>query len=468
MNLTLSQFFTHLLSTKNFYAMVANRLKRVEVPGLGTMAVGIKQGRLVLFYDPEFVNNVSLALGVFAVEHEFQHAIWDHIPRYLELLAQLPEEGPHRDKAKAVYQIAMDCAVNTLLRNDKYLPVAQAEMRERSARKLQEMKNAGIVDADEKLDEHAGLVTPAAYGLDEDRSYDFYQHELMQREEDYSKSQALRLGDIHVLWVDSEEGSDGTGEASGDGDSSVRTHEELQGLAQQIRSQIKQVLRDTVKEVQQGRGTIPSECEEWLTQYLAPPITPWWELLVTRVQATKRMRRDRGVSRPNRMLLALAEEDPSIVPALGLIKDPCYRVFFVVDTSGSMNTESLKIAASELTHLLRADDDMEVRYIQGDADVHYDELFHTGDIIPCNVIGRGGTDFDAYFEYMKRYVRDDDTCPDLVIVYTDGYAPELAVSNRLPLDIPVIWLLTPRGAPPQNYGEVITCDPSHNHLHEED
>jgi predicted metal-dependent peptidase len=167
-------------------------------------------------------------------------------------------------------------------------------------------------------------------------------------------------------------------------------------------------------------------------------------------------------------MMAMAEEDASIIPALGLIRDPCYRVFFCVDTSGSMNEESLRIAASELTHLLRADEDMEVRYIQGDADVHYDKVFHSGDTIPGDVVGRGGTDFDAYFQHMAQYVRDDETCPDLVIVYTDGYAPEVAHHNKLPPDIPVIWLLTPRGSPPENYGEVITCDPSHNNLYTEE
>ncbi len=166
-------------------------------------------------------------------------------------------------------------------------------------------------------------------------------------------------------------------------------------------------------------------------------------------------------------MMAMAEEDASIIPALGLIRDPCYRVFFIVDTSGSMDNESLKIAASELTHLLRADEDMEVRYIQGDAEVHYDEVFHSGDTIPAEVVGRGGTDFDAYFEYMAQYVRNDESCPDLVIVYTDGYAPELDRSNWLPPEIPVIWLLTPHGSAPENYGEVIVVDDSHNHLHQE-
>ncbi len=197
MNLTLSQFFTHLLSTKNFYAMVANRLKRVMVPGLRTMCVGVRGGRLVLFADPNFVENVSLAFGVWAIEHELGHVIWDHIPRYLELLAQLPAEGPIRDKADAIYRIAMDSADNTLLRHDKFFPAAQEGMRQMAATHLQELKDAGVIKADVKLDPNAGLILPEHYGMPEEGSFEFYMYELLDKKGDHRKSQTLLLFNLH-------------------------------------------------------------------------------------------------------------------------------------------------------------------------------------------------------------------------------------------------------------------------------
>lgn len=461
MNLTLSQFFTHLINEKNFYAMVANRLKRVMAPGLGTMAVGIQGGRMVLFADPEFVSKVSLSFGIWVVEHELGHVIWDHIPRYLELRSMLPAEGDARERAEATYKIAMDCAVNTLLRHDKFFPAAQEGMRDLCQTKLEAAKAAGLIPPDELLDEKAGLVLPELYELPDDRSFEFYMNELLKHKSDYSKTQLIKTIGIHGLWIDwsSEDGEDSE-------EGGVKTNEELQGLAQQLRTQLKQVLRGAVNECQKARGTIPSECREWLENFLAPPIVSWWSLLTTRVQATKRAKYERGISRPNRPLMAMAEEDASIIPALGLERDPRYRIFFMVDTSGSMDIASLQIAASELTHLLNADEDMEVRYIQGDADVHFDQVFHSGDALPAEVTGRGGTDFDAYFTHMAQYTADDETCPDLVIVYTDGWAPAVAPENRLAPEIPVIWLLTPHGTPPENYGEVIVCDASQNGLYE--
>ena len=471
MNLTLSQFLTYLLSEKNFYAMAANRLKRVFVPGLGTAAVGVQGGRMVLMVDPDFVSKVSMAFGVFVMEHELGHVVWDHIARYLELLSMLPAEGDVRDCAEATYQIAMDCANNALLRNDKHFPAAQAGMRDLLEARLRKAKEEGRVPPEEQLDPKDGLVLPEIYNLPAEGSFESYMHLLLERKEDFRRVLTLQLGGFHIYWIDAD--SDGEAGNKEGGDKSGKklrtiTHEELQGLAQQIRTQTKQVLRGAVEECRKARGVIPAECTEWLGEFLADPIIPWWDVLTTRVQATKRVRFDRGISRPDRPLMAMAEEDTSIIPAIGLERDPRYRIFFYTDTSGSMHTDSLKIAASEMTHLLRSDEDMEIRVMQGDAETHFDQLFHSGDEIPSEVIGRGGTDFNAYFEYMAQYIRDDDTCPDLVIVYTDGYAPDIAPEYRLPPEIPVIWLVTPHSRLPENYGEVIVCDPSQNELYKEE
>jgi len=107
---------------------------------------------------------------------------------------------------------------------------------------------------------------------------------------------------------------------------------------------------------------------------------------------------------------------------------------------------------------------MEIRYMQGDAATHMDVLLHTGDEIPKEVVGRGGTDFDAYFIHMNQYMKEEDKAPDIVVIYTDGYAPSVDRENRLPPEIPVLWLVTPHHSEDfhEDYGEIIVCDPSHN------
>jgi predicted metal-dependent peptidase len=478
MKVTLSEFFLHLLSTKNFYARVANNMQRVEAPGQGTMGVGIRNGRIVLFYDPEFVKRISLQFGVFTIEHEIMHIVLDHIPRYLEMLARLGNNEEERTKAQVVYNIAMDCADNDLLRNTEYFAKAEAEFKAIQLEDLDEGTRAEMTP--ERL-ARMGMVLPEKHDLPLNKSFDFYQHELMKRVKLLPPSvvnQIIQdwlhqLGGTHAKWGKArDEKGDGTGDQNGNGEGSEgdggedrpMLPEEAQGLAHQLRTQLKQILRKSVKDQTQGRGTVPSNIAEWLEEYLEDSVIPWWEVLTTRIKATKRSKPDRGIMRPNRMLTSMSEEDDTILPALGIMRDPMYRVFFYVDTSGSMNSESLVIARGELTHMLKADEDLEVRYMQGDCSTNFDKVFRSGEELPKEVYGRGGTDFNEYFRYMGKYLGNDETAPDLVIVYTDGYAPGVLPENQFPTDVPVIWLVTKQHAVEslKDYGEVIVCDPEQN------
>lgn len=459
MKVTLSEFFLHLLYAKNFYARVANNMQRVEVPDIKTMGVGIRNGRIVLFYDPVFVKRISLQFGVFTIEHEIMHIVLDHIPRYLEMLARLGNNEDERTKAQVVYNIAMDCADNDLLRKTEYFDKAEAEFKAMLLADLDdETRSQMTPERIEKL----GMVLPEKHDLPLNKPFDFYQQELMKRVKllppsacDQIIADWLRqLGGSHVKW----------GDGDVDGEQRPMLPEEAQGLAHQLRTQLKQILRKSVKDQTQGRGTVPANIAEWLEEYLEDSIIPWWEVLTTRIKATKRSKPDRGIMRPNRMLTSMSEEDETILPALGVMRDPMYRVFFYVDTSGSMNSESLVIARGELSYMLKADEDLEVRYMQGDCKTNFDKVFRSGEELPKEVYGRGGTDFNEYFQYMGKYMGNDETAPDLVIVYTDGYAPGVLPENRFPSDVPVIWLVTKQHAVEslKDYGEVIVCDPEQN------
>ncbi len=173
------------------------------------------------------------------------------------------------------------------------------------------------------------------------------------------------------------------------------------------------------------------------------------------------------VPEPNRSLMALSEEDTRIIPMPGRSRDRSWRIFAFVDTSGSMSTESLEIFLHELQGMINVDDGTEVRYMQGDCSVNGDVVLKKGDEIPREMVGRGGTDFTVYFKYMHQYLSDDDKAPDLVVLYTDGYAPPVEEKWRFPPEIPVIWLVTPGHSSSfaEGYGEIIVCDNSHNDRH---
>lgn len=514
MNLNLGEFFIHMITKKNFYGRLASSLERRARKGLGTLAVGIRDGRAVLYYDNSFLEDLSLSAGAFALEHEMLHLVLDHIPRYLELLAVQPTKEA-RQKAATVYNIAMDCAINTMLRNAEGFNDIEQHLKNK-ARQAHEAACARAKETADKAgkefeappfdEEKAGMCLPEKFDLPLEGSFESYQYLLMQK----VKLQQITInftGNSHDFWTKSEQdgqgkgkgqskgqgkgqGQSGKGKGKGKGDGSGQSPgegegegegggnftfdisslgemstEEMMQAAHEIRESIKETLRETVRSCGGvGRGILPGNLEEWLEEYLAPPIVPWWEIFATRARMSRASKIKRTVQTPNRALLALAEEDAQIIPAPGRMRDRAWRIFLMVDTSGSMSSESLEIVKSELHHMLQADESMELRYMQGDSEVHFDVVLKTGDDIPGQMVGRGGTDFDAYFTHMRQYLDDSQKSPDLVVVYTDGYAPPVAVDNRLPADIPIIWLVTPghSAAFAEGYGEIIVCDPEHN------
>lgn len=469
MKLKISEFFVYLLQKKNFYGRLAASLHRVAKPGLGTMAVGVHKGRVSLYYDPEFVAKIGMGAAMFVLEHEMLHLTLDHIPRYLELLSHYPDE---RDKVRtrAVANIAMDCAINSLLRGHKYFKDAEEFTKQLSVDHMKdvetmlpsdmpdEMKKQ-VREAIEKnadaIKDKGGMCLPEKYDLPDKLSYESYHYQLFNR--------------VNIIDIAIGCGGHGSSHHLWEGDMEENASSDaLVGEANRLREQLKQHLRAAVKASGGiGRGLLPAGIEEFLQQYLADPIVPWWEVFVTRAKTSKTAKIKRSVIVPNRSLMALSEEDEAVIPAPGRVRDKSWRIIMMRDTSGSMSTESLEIALSEMQHMLNADEGMELRMLDGDADVHRDVLLKPGDEIPTSVLGRGGTDFDAYFKYMNEKYANSDWRPDLVVVYTDGYAPAVAEENRLPGDIPVIWLVTPQHnrASLEGYGEIIVCDPDHNELY---
>ena len=495
MKLTLSHFLAHLVTKKGFYGRLVSSLERIARPGLGTLAVGIRDGRAVLLYDPAFLVDLSLSAGMFGVEHEMLHLVLDHIPRYLELLSVQPDEE-HRKKAAAVYNIAMDCSINTMLRgHEGFVDIEEhlkqrvlKDMKEKHAEACAKAKAAGEPEPDlPQVDESKlGMVLPEKYDLPMEGSFEHYQYLLMK------KVKLLQItvsfgGNTHDFWQGVPGPGDGDGKPGegdgkrGDGKGKIddkidgvfagstfsdMSPEELLSAAHRVREQLKDTMRQVVRSMGGSidRGTLPGQLEEWLKDYLADPIIPWWEVFATRAKMSRMSKYKRTAQQPNRALLALSEEDTAIIPAPGRARDVAWRIFFMVDTSGSMSTESLEISKSELKHMLDVDDGMEIRYMQGDCVVHFDKVLKSGDDIPNETPGRGGTDFTAYFVHMGQYVADDQKAPDLVVVYTDGYAPPVDPRHRMPVDVPVIWLVTPEHSDhfAEGYGEVIVCDPMHN------
>lgn len=464
--LSLSEAFTYLVSARqrNFYARVINALVRVEKPGLNTLAVGLdREGRYVFLYDPDFVRRCPLQELVLSCEHEVYHLILGHIPRYLELLTGLvdPEE---RRKFKAVMNIAADCAANELMRQEP---------------KFEEQWGKWFNGSKET--EGRYFLVPERYKLPKKQPFEVYQFMLLQN----AKKISQNLGggvtmDAIVVPVAGDgkgKGKNGQKPSEGQGEPhhildmhfngvtsnshqfwdvgvDQKASDEIQGLADKLRQQAKNVLRQAIAEHTKSRGTMPAGMRELIDSMLKPPTIPWPQVLRNFVVRTRQTKVGRGMSRPSRRMYGI----PGILPFPGRARDRKFTVYFILDTSGSMSTDDCKEGLEELCHLSRADPDITIYVMY--CDVNIGKLYKVESVgdVDWEVVGRGGTDFNEPFRKIQQLLRSD-KAGDIAIYCTDGYAPDPEPENRIP--IPVVWLVTPSGVlPSPNYGFHIKMEPA--------
>lgn len=142
------------------------------------------------------------------------------------------------------------------------------------------------------------------------------------------------------------------------------------------------------------------------------------------------------LARPPRRYPSLVGVVPAIVRRPGRA-----RVLVAIDTSASMLHESLEQIAAELGRMSRTH---EIHVVECDAEITAEYRF-AGSLE--EVQGRGGTDLCPPLEpQVLRRVR-----PDVVVYFTDGDGPAPDLAPK----VPVIWCLTPGGAPPAPWGRVV-------------
>ena len=189
---------------------------------------------------------------------------------------------------------------------------------------------------------------------------------------------------------------------------------------------------------------VKEACENWgldaaamiarLEPSLRDQSVDWRRLL--RRHVGRELDRSPTYSRPPRRFPHLI----GVVPGT-LMRAGKPRVMAVADTSGSMGKEILADISGELTRMARG---REVTVVECDAAIHNVYRYRH----PLEqVMGRGGTDFHPPLEpaFLRQHR------PDLVIFFTDGFGP----APDHPPRVPVIWVLTPDGIPPAEWGKVV-------------
>ncbi len=178
---------------------------------------------------------------------------------------------------------------------------------------------------------------------------------------------------------------------------------------------------------------IPSFMERYLKEVSRQPRTNWRQVLHDFIQFD---RSDYLFSRPDRRF-----SGDVIMPSFceNVEGSAVERLWFVVDTSGSVTDEALSVAYEEIRQAMEQIGALRGHLSFFDAKVSDPIPFESiDDLVKIKPIGGGGTSFRAIF----RKLRDDfdpDDLPRAMIILTDGFSS--FPDEEEALGVPVIWII---------------------------
>lgn len=200
-------------------------------------------------------------------------------------------------------------------------------------------------------------------------------------------------------------------------------------------------------------GSLSGSLSVWADGRLAPPVTSWFAILRRETGAV--VRRAAGgrktYRRPHRRQACMGSHPRN--PIRATYESEKARVWYAVDTSGSMGPENHAHAVGNLLAVAGAAAEVYVlacdTKIQGEPVKLPRSRSAALAMVRDMLTGGGGTNFVPIFE--KAESAKGKTRPDLVIVATDGGGP---APSKAP-SVPTIWLITPGCKAPVSWGKEI-------------
>ena len=356
-----------LLLRHPFFGNMATRLQIKSADDwLGTAAV---DGRN-LYFNTQFFDKMSNKEIEFVIAHEILHCVFDHLSR-------------REDRIPRIHNIAADYIVNNLL------------VRDRIGTK------PTFIDCyqDFKYDNWASEAV-----------YDDILEDAKKNGEEFLK-QLGELLDEHIDWEG--EGAEGQGkDANGngaDGKESKSRPTYSKDELKKIKDEIKENMISAAQS--SGAGNTPGEVQRMIKELTEPKMN-WREILRQQIQST--VRNDYTFSRPSRK----GQMTGAILPGMNF--DETIDICIALDMSGSIGDVQAKDFLSEIKGIMDEYKDYNIKLWCFDTKVYNEQDFSAdgGDnLSDYEIMGGGGTDFDANWEYMKY----NDIQPKKFIMFTDGY-----------------------------------------------
>ncbi|AHC56551.1 hypothetical protein JJJA_0035 [Achromobacter phage JWDelta] len=186
-------------------------------------------------------------------------------------------------------------------------------------------------------------------------------------------------------------------------------------------------------------GSMPGDTERLITQFLKP-VVPWQSLLQRFFNDMQD--EDYSWSRPNRRF------DDIYLPHRFLDDGKLEHLAYYLDVSGSITQQDLLRFNSEVKHVWDHYQPQKMSLIQFDTRIsHVEEIEEGHRLDEVKIKGGGGTCLKPVREHIIK------NRPTAAIIFSDM---EVAPMEKLPFDIPVIWVvLGGRSSHKPSFGEVI-------------
>ncbi len=189
----------------------------------------------------------------------------------------------------------------------------------------------------------------------------------------------------------------------------------------------------TIKARDEGKGvsTLPLAIER-LVERLKNPIIDWKSILHDFIQEDIN---DYSFSPPDRRF----EESGFFLPDYNEKDESIKNILFMIDTSGSINSEQLSQAFSEIKGAIEQfNGKLSASLGFFDSKVYKPIPFETiNDLLKIVPRGGGGTSFKEVFNYVNKEMNDNR--PVSIIILTDGF--EQFPDESVAMGTPVLWII---------------------------
>jgi predicted metal-dependent peptidase len=346
-----------LLLRHPFFGNMATRLK-IEAADDWLMTAAV-DGRK-LYFNTQFFNAMDNKEVEFVIAHEILHMVYDHL-------------GRREERNPMLYNIAADYIVNNLLVDD------------RIGRKPR------VVDCYQDF-KYRGWSSEEVY------------EELFKEAKKNGEEFVKQLGEMldEHLDLEGDGGEDGEGEGKG------RPRYSKAEL-DQIKDEIKEAMIQAASAA--GAGNVPAGVARLIKEMTESKMN-WRELLRQQIQST--IKSDYTFARPSRK----GWHTGAILPGMNF--QDTIDITVGLDMSGSIGNAQAADFLSEIKGIMEEFKDFQIKVWCFDTKVYNEQDFSAEggeDLMDYEIVGGGGTDFDANWKYMKAH----DIQPKKFIMFTDGY-----------------------------------------------